>query len=255
MHPDTLKKLLKNIYDRKIDPRKAYDKFKTLPYENLEFARIDHHREIRSGIPEVIYCEGKAAAQIQIIIKKMLKAGNDILATRLNRDTYEKIKKQLPAKAVYNSQARTLTVEKNHKRKKIGSILIATAGTSDIPIAEEAAVTADLLGSRVETIFDVGVAGIHRLLGTMDRFRQARVVVVVAGMDGALASVVGGLVDKPVIAVPTSVGYGASFKGIAALLTMLNSCAAGIATVNIDNGFGAGCLAHKINRLGESEDV
>ncbi|MFQ5443844.1 MAG: nickel pincer cofactor biosynthesis protein LarB, partial [Nitrospinales bacterium] len=218
-------------------------------------ARIEHHREIRSGMPEVIYCEGKSHEQVSLIIKKMRKAGSSILATRLNEEVYKKLKKHVPAHAVYNSLSRTLVIEKSRKKKKAGSILIATAGTSDIPIAEEAAVTADLLGSKVEKIFDVGVAGIHRLFDKIDRLHSARVVVVVAGMDGALASVVGGLVDKPVIAVPTSVGYGASFGGLSALLTMLNSCAAGTATVNIDNGFGAGCLAHKINVLGDPEDT
>lgn len=255
MNEDALKKLLNDIYTRKTTPQSGLRQLKTLPYENLEFACIDHHRALRGGVPEVIYCEGKSPDQISLIIKKMRGAGSDILATRLSDETYQKIKKRLPAKAEYNPVARTLIIRRQNHGGKTGSILIITAGTSDIPVAEEAAVTANLLGSKVEKIFDVGVAGIHRLLDKIDRLREARVLVVVAGMDGALASVVGGLVNRPVIAVPTSVGYGASFKGIAALLSMLNSCAAGLATVNIDNGFGAGCLAHKINLLGETGET
>lgn len=254
MNPDSLKKLLRDIRDGKADPLEVFNKLKTLPYENLDFARIDHHRAIRGGMPEVIYGEGKSPGQILLIVKKIQEAGHDVLATRISPEVYAKLKRRLPAKAVYNSSARTIVVRVRKKKKRVGFIIIATAGTSDIPVAEEAAVTADLLGSKVETIFDVGVAGIHRVLDKVEKFRQARVVIVVAGMDGALASIVGGLVDKPVIAVPTSIGYGASFNGLAALLTMLNSCAAGVATMNIDNGFGAGCLAHKINRLGEPED-
>lgn len=250
MKQDALLKLLQDIYDRKIQPNDVLRQLRKLPFENLEFARIDHHREIRSGMPEVIYCEGKSPEQVGLIIKQMGKAGSSILATRLHEEVYKKLKKRVPANGVYNPVARTLVIEKGRKKKKTGAIVITSAGTSDIPVAEEAAVTADILGSQVEKIFDVGVAGIHRLFDKIDRLQSARVVVVVAGMDGALASVVGGLVDKPVIAVPTSVGYGASFGGLSALLTMLNSCAAGTATVNIDNGFGAGCLAHKINILG-----
>ncbi|MBI4382945.1 MAG: nickel pincer cofactor biosynthesis protein LarB [Nitrospinae bacterium] len=254
MNKDALKKLLDDIYRRKTTPGKALQQLKRLPYEDLGFARIDHHRALRGGVPEVIYCEGKSAEQVALIIQKMRRAGSEILATRLDRGVYESIKRSVPSHGEYNALARALVVRKKRRTRRIGSIVIATAGTSDIPVAEEAAVTADLLGSRVEKIFDVGVAGIHRLLDKIDRLRQARAVVVVAGMDGALASVVGGLIDRPVIAVPTSVGYGASFKGLSALLAMLNSCAAGVATVNIDNGFGAGCLAHKINLLGEPEE-
>lgn len=255
MNEHFLKKILSDIYNRKTTPDKGLEQLKTLPFENLDFARIDHHRTLRSGIPEVVYCAGKSPEQLASIIQKMHKAGSDILATRLNEETYRKIKRQLPAKAEYNSTARALVIHTRKVTKKKGSILILTAGTSDIPIAEEAAVTANLFGSKVEKVFDVGVAGIHRLLDKIDQLRKARVIIVIAGMDGALASVVGGLVSKPVIAVPTSTGYGASFKGMAALLTMLNSCAAGVATMNIDNGFGAGCLAHKINLLGETEDT
>lgn len=255
MNKESLNKLLRDLYDRKLTPKKAAEQLKTLPYENLDFARIDHHRHLRSGMPETIYCKGKSAPQLTAIIKKMHKAGSNILATRLEPDIFKKIKKHIPAKAVYREVSRTLTIINGKKSRKTGSIIIVTAGTSDIPVAEEAEVTADLLGSQVDRLYDVGVAGIHRLLDKVDRLREARVVIVVAGMDGALPSVVGGLIEKPIVAVPTSVGYGASFKGLSALLTMLNSCAAGIATVNIDNGFGAGCLAHKINVLPEDENI
>lgn len=254
MNPDILKKLLLDIRDRKIDTLEAYDRLKTLPYKDLGFARVDHHREIRSAMAEVIYCEGKTPPQILEIIKTMREAGSEVLATRCSAETYAKIKRRLPPTAVYNPSARTIVIKKGKTTSDLGCIAIATAGTSDLPIAEEAAITAQFYGSRVEKSFDVGVAGIHRVLDRVEALREARVVIVVAGMDGALASVVGGLVDKPVIAVPTSIGYGASFGGLAALLTMLNSCAMGVATVNIDNGFGAGCLAHKINRMGLTSD-
>ncbi|MFQ5717170.1 MAG: nickel pincer cofactor biosynthesis protein LarB [Nitrospinales bacterium] len=253
MNPEFLKQLLRDVYERKADPEEAFRKLKNMPYENLGFARIDHHRAIRGAMPEVIYCEGKTPEQILLIVKSMMKAESDILATRVHPEVYAKLKPSLPAKAVYNPSGRTLVLKRKKNVKKTGSIIIATAGTADIPVAEEAAVTADLLGSRVETTFDIGVAGIHRVFDQIETFRKARVAVVVAGMDGALASVVGGLISAPVIAVPTSVGYGASFQGLAALLAMLNSCASGVAVVNIDNGFGAGCLAHKINQLGETE--
>jgi len=255
MNPKHLQSLLEKLYDRKITPQKALNQLKTLPFEDLGFAHLDHHRMLRTGMPEVIYCEGKTPDQILKIIKKIHQGGSDILATRLTPELYKKIKSKLPRKAVYNPQGRTLVVQEKPHSKKIGNITLVTAGTSDIPVAEEAVVTAELLGSHVEKIFDVGVAGIHRLLDKIDRLRASRVLIVVAGMDGALVSVVGGLVDKPVIAVPTSVGYGASFNGLSALLTMLNSCASGVGTVNIDNGFGAGCLAHRINVLGEPPEI
>lgn len=251
MKPEQIQKLLQDLYQRKLNPSEVLEQLKILPYEDLGFAQVDHHRSLRTGMPEVIYCEGKTPSQITQIIKKLHQSGQNILATRLAKEIYLKIKKNIPAKAVYHTEGRVLTLEKKKDTKRIGSILIVTAGTSDIPVAEEAAVTADILGSRVDKIFDVGVAGIHRLLDKIERLREARVIIVVAGMDGALVSVVGGLVDSPVIGVPTSVGYGTAFEGVAPLLTMLNSCASGVATVNIDNGFGAGCLAHRINRLGE----
>ncbi|CAI2718381.1 nickel pincer cofactor biosynthesis protein LarB [Nitrospina watsonii] len=250
MNPLQLHKLLNDLYTQKVRPDTVLEQLRTLPFEDLGFAHVDHHRPLRNGMAEVIYCEGKTPAQISGIIKKQLKAGCDILATRLAADSYRKMKKDLPAKAVYNAEGRVLTIQKNAKKKRFGQILIVTAGTSDLPVAEEAMATADLLGSNVEKIVDVGVAGIHRILDKIDRLRKARVIVVVAGMDGALLSVVGGLVDCPVIGVPTSVGYGASFGGVAALLTMLNSCSTGVGAVNIDNGFGAACLAHRINMMG-----
>lgn len=255
MNPDALKKLLRDLHEQKTSPQEAFEQLKILPYENLDFARIDHHRSIRSGLSEVIFCQGKPVDKIQAIVQKLWQGGHDILATRLDKSSFIDLQPSLPSEAVYSETARALRIQKNGSDRSVGSILILTAGTSDIPIAEEAAFTAEFFGSQVDKLFDVGVAGIHRLLDQVDALRQARVLIVVAGMDGALASVVGGLVDKPVIAVPTSVGYGASFQGLAALLTMLNSCAAGVAAVNIDNGFGAGCIAHKINLLGEIEDT
>ena len=255
MDPRDLKKLLDDLHQQKLTPQQAIKKLKPLPYENLGFARVDHHRGLRSGMPEVIYCQGKTVAQIKKIIQSMNRAGHSVLATKLGKDSFRKLKPSLPKNSEYNEMAQTLVIEKNKQRKKSGLITIISAGTSDIPIAEEASVTAQLLGSKVETLFDVGVAGIHRLLDNLEQIHEARVVIVVAGMEGALASVVGGLVDKPIIAVPTSIGYGASFGGVSALLTMLNSCAPGIAVVNIDNGFGAGSMAHRINLLGDSTET
>lgn len=248
MNETLLRKLLENLHKGKVNPDEALEKLKKLPYEDLGFAKIDHHRSIRKGFPEVIYCEGKSILQISSIAKKILSAGDTLLATRGNKKVFKKIKK-ISSRAQFNELARTIVVPPKRKKKKSGRVLVLSAGTSDIPVAEEAVVTAETLGSNVEKIYDVGVAGIHRILDRKESLYTAKVIVVVAGMDGALASVVGGLVDKPVVAVPTSVGYGASFQGLAALLTMLNSCATGIAVVNIDNGFGAGYFAHKVNLL------
>jgi len=253
MNREALQQLIQDLYDKKIEPQAAYERLKNLPYEDLGFAQVDHHRSLRNGMPEVIYCEGKTPDQILTLIRKMDQAETDILATRLAPDVHRQIQSNLPSQTHYNPEGRTLVLQRKPKKEKVGHILILTAGTSDIPIAEEAVATAKLLGSRVETAYDVGVAGIHRLLDKMDRLRAARVIIVVAGMDGALVSVVGGLVECPVIAVPTRIGYGAAFEGLAALLTMLNSCAPGVSVVNIENGFGAGCLAHRINLLGEPE--
>ena len=252
MNRRDLKKILDDLHHQILTPQQAIKKLETLPYENLEFARVDHHRDLRIGMPEVIYCQGKTVVQIKKIIQSMNRAGHSVLATKLSKDSFRKLKPSLPKVSEYNKMAQTLVIEKNKQRKRSGLIIIISAGTSDIPIAEEASVTAQLLGSRIETLFDVGVAGIHRLFDNLEQIRKARVVIVVAGMEGALASVVGGLVDKPIIAVPTSIGYGTSFGGVSALLTMLNSCAPGIAVVNIDNGFGAGSMAHRINILGDS---
>jgi hypothetical protein len=216
-------------------------------YEDLGFAKVDHHRMKRKGFPEVIYCQGKTPAQIAAIAKKIWNKGHDVLATRADRQAYLAIKKVI-RQAKYYEEAR-IVAAKNTERRALSverRIAIITAGTSDIPVAEEASVTAEFLGLKVDRIFDVGVAGIHRLMNNLDRINKAKVLIVVAGMEGALPSVIGGLVDKPIIAVPTSVGYGSSFKGLAALLTMLNSCAPGVAVVNIDNGFGAAVMAFTI---------
>jgi len=245
-----LKKLLAEVKSGKVDIDGALEKLRHLPYEDIGFAMVDHHRHLRQGAPEVIFCEGKKPSQVAAIAAKMIEKGSDVLATRAGRDMYKALK-ALDKRAVYHEEARAVVILHGKKKATEGVVLVLTAGTTDIPVAEEAAVTARTLGSTVETMYDVGVSGIHRLFGRKDSVYGARVIVVVAGMDGALPSVVGGLVDKPVIAVPTSIGYGASFGGVAALLTMLNSCAPGVSVVNIDNGFGAGCMAHKINVLGE----
>jgi NCAIR mutase (PurE)-related protein len=250
MNPSNIAKLLDNVSTGKTTVKAALERLKHLPFEDVAYAHIDHHRSLRHGMPEVIYCEGKTLSQITGITKRMLKAGSDILATRASDAAYKAIKK-LDKRAVFHKASRAIVVQRTVKTFTKGVIVVLTAGTSDIPVAEEAAVTAAALGSTVRTVYDVGVAGIHRILSKKDVLDSARVVVVAAGMDGALPSVVGGLVDKPIIAVPTSVGYGAGFQGLAPLLTMLNSCASGIAVMNIDNGFGAGVLAHRINLLGE----
>jgi pyridinium-3,5-biscarboxylic acid mononucleotide synthase len=250
MNTSDIKSLLQNVRAGKTDIETALTRLKHLPFEDVAYAHIDHHRHLRHGMPEVIYCEGKTLEQVVGITRHMLKAGSDVLATRAGDTLYKAVKK-LDRRAVYHKASRTIVIQHKENKPTQGTILVLTAGTSDIPIAEEAAVTAAALGSSVQTVYDVGVAGIHRILSKREMLDAARVIIVVAGMDGALPSVVGGLVDKPVIAVPTSVGYGAGFQGLAPLLTMLNSCASGIAVMNIDNGFGAGVLAHRINLLGE----
>ncbi len=251
MNQKDLKALLKGLQEGDVSVAHAMRRLRHLPYEGVGFAHIDHHRSLRQGGPEVIFCEGKTDHQVLKIIERMRAGGHDVLATRVSRQTYAKVRK-IHKEAMYHDQSRTLVIQPKKKRRTRGTVLVVSAGTSDIPVAEEASVTAATLGSRVDTLYDVGVAGIHRLLDQKERIISARVLVVVAGMEGALASVVAGLVDKPVIAVPTSVGYGASFGGVAALLSMLNSCASGVATVNIDNGFAAGTMAHRINTLGEA---
>ena len=248
MNEKDLKKILNDVKKGSMSDTQALEALKTLPFEDLGFANIDHHRSIRQGFPEVIYGKGKTTEQIIKIMENMSLKKSPVLATRIDKKKAPKIKKAFP-KAKYHpaSGALTLTTVKI-ENKGIGTILIVSAGTSDIPVAEEAIVTAEIMGNKVEHVYDVGVAGIHRLMNQKDKIRQANVIVVVAGMEGALPSVVGGLVSRPVIAVPTSTGYGASFGGIAALLGMLNSCSAGVSVVNIDNGFGAGYMASLINR-------
>ncbi len=245
-----LAKLLESVRSGKTGVQAALKRLKHMPFENAVYAHIDHHRSIRHGMPEVIYCEGKTVAQVAGIVKRMLKAGSDILATRATEKVFRSVRR-IDRRAVFHPASGAIVIERRKKELTAGKVLILSAGTSDMPVAEEAAVTARTLGSSVLSAFDVGVAGIHRLFSKKDLLDEARVIIVVAGMDGALPSVVGGLVDKPVIAVPTSVGYGAGFHGLAPLLTMLNSCASGVAVMNIDNGFGAGVLAHRINLLGE----
>ena len=244
-----LRELLDGVKNNRIDIDIAMEKLKNLPYEDLGYANIDHHREVRTGYPEVIYCEGKSDDQILGIVEKMTQKNSNILGTRCRKETYEKIKQIYP-NAEYDQLSKILKIQ-NHPIENIGKgkIVVVTGGTSDIPVADEAYHTAIFLGNTVERVYDVGVAGIHRLLSKKHIIDSARVIIVVAGMEGALSSVVGGLVDVPIIAVPTSVGYGANFGGLSALLTMLNSCASGISVVNIDNGFGAGYLASMINKL------
>ncbi len=244
-----LTQLLKDLRAGKLDVPRAVARLRSLPFEELGFASLDHHRSIRQGFPEVILCEGKTKAQVVAIARGLLKKGGPLLATRAEPEIAKALVR-LDRRAVYSELARTVVVQPRKPAAK-GDILIVTAGTADIPVAEEARITAEVMGSRVEVLYDVGVAGIHRLLSRTHRLQRARVLVVAAGMDGVLPSVIGGLVDCPVVAVPTGRGYGASFGGLAALLTMLNSCAAGVGVMNIDNGFGAGCLAHRINMLGE----
>lgn len=249
MNTDALKKMLEDIRDGNIAVNEGMALLKNLPYMDLGCAKIDTHRELRVGYPEVIFCPGKTSEQIKTIIQAMMKRDANILATRADEAIFGEIVNICPD-AVYHRLARAITIKKKDMETPQDSyIAVVTAGTSDLPVAEEAAVTAELFGNLVKRIVDVGVAGVHRLFDKLDIIRGAKVIVVVAGMEGALPSLVGGLVDKPVIAVPTSVGYGASFQGLAALLSMLNSCAGGVCVVNIDNGFGAGYMASMINKL------
>jgi NCAIR mutase (PurE)-related protein len=222
---------------------------KHLPFEDIDFANIDHHRSLRKGFPEVLFGEGKTAGQIIEIMSRMMKKKENILVTRLDKKKAETIRRRFP-EVVYHPLSRVLTWIMGPAKRKTyrGTVLVISAGTSDIPVAEEAFLTAQIMGNPVEYLYDVGISGLHRLMANQEKILSASVLIVVAGMEGALPSVVGGLVDRPVIAVPTSIGYGASFNGLAALLGMLNSCASGVAVVNIDNGFGAGYLATLINR-------
>ncbi len=240
--------LLKRVRDREMSPEEALARLADYPYQDLDFAKIDHHREVRKGVPEIIYGLGKTDAQILRIAREIVKKGGNLLATRVGETTYRKVKRALP-KVEYNAAARAMFLKARPADPGKGLIAVLTAGTSDIPVAEEAVVTAEMLGNKVERVYDVGVAGLHRLLGEYEKIKTARVIVCVAGMEGALPSVVAGLFPVPIVAVPTSVGYGASFHGLAALLGMLNSCASNVTVVNIDNGFGAGYVASLINRL------
>jgi NCAIR mutase (PurE)-related protein len=247
MTPEHIRNILEAVQQGTQNVDAALEQLKELPFTDMGFAKIDNHRQLRTGYPEVIFCLGKTIEQCAEIIRLMYRQKSNILATRVPAELYQRIRGIYP-KAVYNDVAHTLVVRWHEVPITTSYISIVTAGTADIPVAEEAAVTAEQFGNKVERIFDVGVAGIHRLYSRLDLIRGGRVIVAVAGMEGALPSVLGGLVDKPVIAVPTSVGYGANFNGLSALLAMLNSCAAGISVVNIDNGFGAGYLASLINK-------
>mgnify|MGYP002796167721 FL=1 len=243
------REVLNRVKNGEISVEEAEKYFKREPYEELGYAKLDLHREVRSGFPEVIYCSGKPDDYLVSIYQKMYEHNGEVFGTRASRHQYELVKEVIPS-IIYDEISHILKVEKPDK-KHIGSVAVCTAGTADIPVAEEAAQTAEYFGTRVERIYDVGVSGIHRLLSQVDEIQSANCVIAVAGMEGALASVLGGLVSNPVIAVPTSVGYGASMNGLSALLTMINSCANGIAVVNIDNGYGAGYMATQINRLAE----
>ena len=248
MNPESIRKLFDQVRSGKVSPDDAVDRLRHLPFEDLGFAKVDHHRALRVGIPEVVFGERKTPAQVAAIFKRLSRHGNNVLATRASKEQFSAVKKIVRA-AKYDPDARAIVLRRDKKLYGKGVISVVSAGTSDIPVAEEAVVTAELMGNEVERVYDVGVAGIHRLLAHRKVISKARVVIVCAGMEGALPSVVGGLVGVPVIAVPTSVGYGAAFQGLAALLGMMNSCASNVTVVNIDNGFGGGYVASLINRL------
>ncbi len=248
MNRERLLKILEELSEGKISVSEAAEKLKYFPFSDLGFARIDHHREIRTGYPEIVFCESKTIEQVRDIFKHISDTGQNVIGTRATRDHFNAVHSIAP-KAIWHQEARIISNISEKPRIADSPIAVITAGTSDIPVAEEAAVTCELLGNNVTRIYDAGVAGIHRLLDQLPEIKQCRVVIVIAGMEGALASVVGGLIDKPVIAVPTSVGYGANFRGVSALLAMLTSCASGVSVVNIDNGFGAGFNASMINQL------
>jgi hypothetical protein len=248
LNAESIRKLFEQVRKGKMTPDDAVARLRHLPFEDLGFAKIDHHRALRAGMPEIILGEGKTPAQVAGIFVRLAKHGGNILATRADPKQFAAVKKKVRA-AEYRELARAVVLQRDPMKYGKGMIAVVSAGTSDIPVAEEAVVTAEVMGNEVQHFYDVGVAGIHRLLANREALMKARVVIVCAGMEGALPSVVGGLVGVPVIAVPTSVGYGASFKGLAALLGMLNSCASNVSVVNIDNGFGAGYVASLINRL------
>jgi len=244
MDSKKIKTVLRSVKSGKTPVNEALDTLKHLPYEDIGYAKVDHHRHLRQGVPEVIFASGKTDEQVIKIARAMYKKSRSFLISKAAKKTYNSLKIK---NALFHAASGMISI--GGEKTKRGNILILTAGTSDIPAAEEAAVTASFLGSKVNTVYDVGVAGLHRLMGNKDLIKEAKVIVVAAGMEGALPSVIGGMTDKPIIAVPTSVGYGTSFGGITALFAMLNSCVPGIAVMNVDNGFGAGVLAHKINTL------
>jgi len=248
VNKDQLNKLLQSVKDGSLDVPDAINKLKSMPYEDLGFAKLDHHRELRKGFPEVIFCEGKTTGQVVSIFQKLSEGGRTIIGTRADEEKYEAVKSKLSS-AIYYPDARIIQVGDTPEPKSKATIAVVTGGTADMPVAEEAAVTAKTMGNQIDRLYDIGVAGMHRMLHNKQRLFDANVIIAVAGMEGALASVVGGMVSCPVIAVPTSVGYGASFNGLSALLSMLNSCAPGISVVNIDNGFGAGYMAAMINQM------
>ena len=248
MTPEEITQMLQQVRRGKLSVEGAIERLRNLPYEDLGYAKIDHHRSLRQGFPEVIFARGKDPAHVEGIVRRMLLNRHNILITRGDAGLFERVRK-LDKTAKFHELSGAITFRRERKIRGKGKIVVVCAGTSDIPVAEEALVTADIMGNRVESLYDVGVAGIHRLLGESRHLREARVIVCVAGMEGALPSVVAGMVSAPVIAVPSSVGYGASFRGLAALLGMLNSCSPNVCVVNIDNGFGAGYLASVMNRL------
>ena len=248
MRADAIYSILEKVRRGQLTPDNAVDQLRHLPFEDLGFAKVDHHRTLRVGMPEVIFAQGKTTAQVAGIFSRLAKQGNNVLATRAMVEQFRGVKKKV-RRAEYRREARAIVLNQDSTIYGKGRIAVVSAGTSDIPVAEEAVVTAELMGNDVERLYDVGVAGIHRLLANRKSLTQARVIIVCAGMEGALPSVVGGMTGVPVIAVPTSIGYGAAFEGLAALLGMLNSCASNVTVVNIDNGFGAGYVASLINRL------
>jgi NCAIR mutase (PurE)-related protein len=247
MNVQSLRKLLSNVRDGKVSPDDAVARLRHMPFEDLGYAKVDHHRALRNGMPEVIFGQGKSSEQVAGIFERLAREKTNVLTTRATQEQYAAVLEKVP-KAEYRDLARAIVLRQEKKKYGKGKIVVVSAGTSDIPVAEEAVVTAEMMGNEVQPVYDVGVAGIHRLLANRKTLTDARVVIVCAGMEGALPSVVGGLVGVPVIAVPTSVGYGAAFDGLAALLGMLNSCASNVSVVNIDNGFGAGYVASLINR-------
>jgi pyridinium-3,5-biscarboxylic acid mononucleotide synthase len=247
MDAERLTEIMKKVQSGELSVDAALTQLRHLPFESLEEATIDHHRSLRCGFPEVIFCGGKSEKQIMAIVEKMVEKGERVLATRVEPDVANRLVKEF-SNAEHNAIARTVSIISRRQKKREGLVLVVSAGTSDVPVAEEACVTAEAMGCRVERLFDVGIAGIHRIISHREKLWNADAIVVAAGMEGALASVIAGMTDRPVVAVPTSVGYGASFGGIAALLGMLNSCAAGVTVVNIDNGFGAGYAAALVAR-------